>query len=584
MMRRRHIAARYLSAASALATVLTMGAGTPAFAAKSGVVVDGEPTPEACAAYGFRPAGGETETFIGVAPPLAMPAPMVVQGTVADTLAMEGRSVAFGGAVPAPPFVPGQPVDTENYPDVDDNPVQRTLDEPLSTFSIDVDTASYSNLRRFLLDGQAPPTDAVRIEELINYFDYDYALPRSADEPFAASVTVAPSPWAEGRQIVHIGLQGYDLPPAEQPPLNLVFLVDVSGSMWSPDRLPLAQRALDVLVDELRPEDTVSMVVYAGAAGAVLEPTPGTQKLRIRCAISSLEAGGSTAGGQGLELAYDLAERNFSEDAVNRVVLMTDGDFNVGIADPERLEDLVADERDTGIYLSVFGFGRGNYNDVMMQTLSQAGNGTAGYIDTFEEANRLFHEDFASSLFPIADDVKIQVEFNPARVAEYRLIGYETRLLDAADFNNDQVDAGEVGSGASVTAIYEITPVGGPLQIPPLRFGDGTGATEPSGDYAYLSIRYKLPGEDESRLMERPITPADRVDSVAAAPEATRWALAVAAYGQLLRDAPYLAPGFGWAAVHDLAAGALGEDPYGIRAEFLDLVERAQRIGGPAVK
>lgn len=468
------------------------------------------------------------------------------------------------------------PVDTERYPDATSNPIKQVADEPVSTFSIDVDTASYANVRRFLNDGYLPPRDAVRVEELINYFDYGYELPASLDTPFAVHATLAPSPWAPGKEIVHIGLQGYDIAPDKQPPLNLVFLMDVSGSMDDPDKLPLVQKALNVLIDQLRPEDKVSIAVYAGAAGAVLEPTGGNHKLMIRCAVDAMRAGGSTAGGEGLALAYAMAEQGFGDEAVNRVILMTDGDFNVGIADPEKLEDFVAEKRETGVYLSVYGFGAGNYNDVMMQTLSQSGNGIAAYIDTLDEAHKLFRDDFSGSLFPIADDVKIQIEFNPDRVAEYRLIGYETRLLNREDFNNDQVDAGEVGSGASVTALYEITPVGGPLSADPLRYRKvSTGAADPSDEVAFVKVRYKLPGGDTSTLIERPVTDADRPATLDAAPEATRFALAVAAYGQKLRGDPWLGADYGWDDIVTLAKGAKGEDAFGLRAEFVKLVRAA---------
>ncbi len=355
---------------------------------------------------------------------------------------------------------------------------------------------------------------------MVNYFDYGYAPPTDPATPFAIHTSVVPSPWAAGKEIVHIGLQGYDIADDKRPPLNLVFLMDVSGSMDEATKLPLVQKALNILIDELRPEDHVSIAVYAGAAGAVLQPTAGNQKLKIRCAVDAMRAGGSTAGGEGLALAYQMAEQSHQKDFVTRVILMTDGDFNVGIADPEKLEDFVAEKRETGVYLSVYGFGRGNYNDVMMQTLSQTGNGTAAYIDTLQEARKLFRDDFSGSLFPIADDVKIQVEFNPDRVAEYRLIGYETRLLNREDFNNDQVDAGEVGAGASVTALYEITPAGGKLSVDPLRYEDGpkTVSYEPDDELAYVKVRYKLPGEDTSKLIEQPIGDADRPAALSRSP------------------------------------------------------------------
>jgi Ca-activated chloride channel family protein len=487
----------------------------------------------------------------------------------------------YAYAPPRPAPVPTQTRDTEKYPGAVANPVKRVADDPVSTFSIDVDTAAYANVRRFLNDAAAPPRDAVRVEELINYFDYGYARPASKDTPFKPTVAVVPSPWSKDRQLLHIGVQGYAAPRADQPPLNLVFLIDTSGSMSSEDRLPLARKALNVLIDQLRPQDRVSMVAYAGSAGAVLSPTDGRSKLKMRCALTALRSGGSTAGGQGLELAYALARQNMDPKAVNRVILMTDGDFNVGISEPSRLKDFVADQRKSGVYLSVYGFGRGNYNDTMMQTLAQNGNGTAAYVDSLQEARKLLRDDFDSALFPIADDVKIQVEFNPAKVAEYRLIGYETRLLNREDFNNDQVDAGEVGSGAAVTAIYEITPVGARLSSDPLRYGDKAPAKSGGGgELAFLKIRYKPPGGSTSKLIERPIGAGDVRSNLAAAPDATRFAVAVAAYGQKLRGDPWVDEGFDWNAVTALAQGARGEDPYGLRAEFVQLTRAAKDVKG----
>ncbi len=558
-----------------LSFLLTSSALTvsPAFAAVEDAVRDGRPTEAACANLGFMPRRADLDTL--------RPGPrMNLQGNAL------GNYRAISPPMPSPPAaVAGMPapmqdqqyINTEKYPNATSNPIKLVGEEPVSTFSIDVDTASYANVRSFLRDGHLPPRDAVRVEELLNYFDYGYAGPESRDEPFKVNATVTPSPWAPGKEIIHIGLQGYDIAAGDQPPLNLVFLIDVSGSMDDDAKLPLAAKAMNVLIDQLRPQDRVSMVVYAGAAGAVLPPTAGNQKLTMRCAIEALHAGGSTAGGEGLALAYDLAEQNFDKDAVNRVILMTDGDFNVGVADPDKLEDFIAEKRKTGVYLSSFGFGHGNYNDVMMQTLSQAGNGTAAYIDTLDEARKVFRDDFSSSLFPIADDVKIQVEFNPAMVSEYRLIGYETRMLDRADFNNDRVDAGEVGSGASVTALYEITRVGGTASSDPLRYQKVSQTIVPAeGDeLAYIKIRYKLPGQSTSKLMERPIGKAD-VRAIDDAPEATRWALAVAGFGQQLRGDPWMQTAADWKSIAALASGARGDDPFGLRAEFVRLVRDAE--------
>ncbi|MDX2277760.1 MAG: VWA domain-containing protein [Hyphomonadaceae bacterium] len=504
-------------------------------------------------------------------PPPPPPPPMPSIAGLTGNRAMAG--MPYAQIAPQP--MPGD-VNTENYEETDPNPIHVVAEEPVSTFSIDVDTASYSNIRRFLNDGQLPPRDAVRIEELINYFRYDYPLPQDRTTPFSTTVSVAPSPWAQGRQLVHIGLQGYNIIPRERPPLNLVMLLDVSGSMGEPNKLPLVQQSFRMLINQLNARDRVSIVVYAGAAGAVLEPTPGNEQARILAALDNLHAGGSTAGGEGLRLAYTLAERNFNRNAVNRVIIATDGDFNVGITDPEQLQDFVERKRDTGIYLSVFGFGGGNYNDALMQQLAQNGNGVATYIDTLNEARRVLHDEMASNMFTIANDVKIQVEFNPARVAEYRLIGYETRMLHREDFNNDAVDAGEIGAGHSVTAIYEITPVGGPTFTEPLRYQQSAApAPSTAGELAFLRIRYKLPGQDTSRLIERPITAADSYASIDRAPESTRWATAVAGYGQLLRGDPYLARDYRWDDVIALAQNARGRDEFGWRAEFVQLARAA---------
>lgn len=473
-------------------------------------------------------------------------------------------------------------VDRERYPDADPNPVNLVSETPVSTFSIDVDTAAYANVRRMLNRGQLPPSDAVRIEELINYFDYGYDAPGADDHPFATSVTVTPSPWANGRELIHIGIQGRDLPAGDRPPMNLTLLMDVSGSMSSPDKLPLAKQALGKLIPQLTRDDTISMVVYAGAAGQVLGPTSGFEPKKIRCALENLQAGGSTAGGAGLALAYDLAEQNLRPGGVNRVMILTDGDFNVGVVQDDKLEDFIARKRKTGIYLSVMGFGQGNYNDALMQTLAQAGNGIAGYVDTEAEAEKLFRDDLAGNMFPIADDVKIQIEFNPAQVAEYRLIGYETRLLAREDFNNDAVDAGDIGAGANVTALYEIVRTGSDARL--VDESRYTPTSRPpagaSRELAFLKLRYKSPGDEESVLITRPITPDDAVARLEDASISTQFATAVAAFGQALRGDPYLAPGYGWDQIRTLASGAVGDDPYGYRAGFLKLVTMADEIEG----
>jgi len=426
--------------------------------------------------------------------------------------------------------------------------------------------------------GHLPPKDAVRIEEMINYFDYGYDLPKSKATPFETTVKVVPSPWSEGRQLMHVAVQGYDIAREVRPPLNLTLLIDVSGSMASDNKLPLAIKSLKMLIDELGEKDKVAIVVYAGAAGAVLEPTSGAEKGKILAALDRLSAGGSTAGGEGLRLAYSMAKQNFNKHGVNRVMLLSDGDFNVGINNPEQLEDFVSRERESGVYLSILGFGGGNYNDLMMQKLAQAGNGMAAYIDNLNEGRKVLNDDLSGSMFSIANDVKIQVEFNPAKIAEYRLIGYETRLLNQEDFNNDKVDAGEIGAGTSVTAIYEITPVGSKATlVDPSRYQPApqpvAGATS---ELAFLKVRYKLPGEDTSTLITRPITSSDQLSDIARAPESTRFATAVAAYGSMLRGDPYLAKSFTWDRIIDLANSAKGEDPFGYRAEFIQLARAAK--------
>lgn len=587
----------------ALALALSLGLafpGLPATAAMAGApafdpdkAADGVVSPAACAAYGFTLPSAEPvrSTYSpGMTPPPPPgpppppPPPQPIGATQNSVVVTGSRIVPGAAATVGVPILTVRPADTERYPDATPNPVHRVADDPVSTFSIDVDTAAYANVRRFIDDGVAPPRDAVRVEELVNYFDYGYARPDSAANPFAITTAVVASPWSPGRQIVHIGLQGYELPEGQRRPLNLTFLVDVSGSMDSPDKLLLAQKAMNLVIDRLRPQDSVAVTYYAEGAGTTLAPTPGDRKLKLRCAVASLYASGGTAGATGMTNAYDQARAGFAEDRVNRILMFTDGDFNVGVTDDKRLEDYVADRRADGIYLSVYGFGRGNYQDARMQAIAQSGNGIAAYVDDLNEARRLFGPRFDQGAFPIADDVKIQVEFNPARVSEYRLIGYETRLLNEADFANDRVDAGEVGSGAAVTALYEITPVGGPSQIPERRYDQnriGTGGGDPNGEVGFVQVRYKLPGATDSRLIQRVISNADSSGRVSAQPpESTRWALAVAAFGQRLRGDPWMNADFDWDAILQQALGARGDDPYGERAEFVGLVRAAETLPG----
>ena len=462
----------------------------------------------------------------------------------------------------------------------DTNPVKRVADDPVSTFSIDVDTASYAMVRRSLKDGALPDPDSVRVEEMINYFPYDWKGPQSRETPFNTTITVTPTPWNQNTKLMHIGIKGYDVVPAEKPRANLVFLIDVSGSMDEPDKLPLLKSAFHMLVGKLDPKDKVSIVTYAGNAGTVLEPTEVKDKAKIFDALNRLEAGGSTAGEAGIKEAYRLAKANFVKDGVNRVMLATDGDFNVGQSSDDELKTLIEDERKSGVFLSVFGFGVGNYNDQMMQVLAQNGNGTAAYIDTLAEAEKTLVQEATSTLFPIAKDVKIQVEFNPATVAEYRLIGYETRALKREDFNNDRIDAGEIGSGHTVTAIYEITPKNSPAVLTDdLRYAKPNAATADakagSDEYAFFKIRYKLPNGEVSKLITTPVTKANEVS--AAASDDVWFSTAVAAFGQKLRGTDSLAS-YSYADIARLGAGSRGDDAFGYRSEFLSLVRLADAL------
>lgn len=465
----------------------------------------------------------------------------------------------------------------DKFSDIKTNPLRIAKDEPVSTFSIDVDTSSYSFVRAELNENVLPQKDAVRVEEMINYFPYDYAGPADKAVPFKANVSLFPTPWNPDTKLMHIGIKGFALNGQEKPWSNLVFLIDTSGSMEEPNKLPLLQNALKMLVDTLGPEDTVSIVAYAGSAGTVLEPTKAKDKTKIIGALDRLMANGSTAGAEGIRQAYQLAEQNFDRTGINRVILATDGDFNVGITDPEELKSFVERKRETGVTLSVLGFGRGNYNDEMMQTLAQNGNGNAAYIDTLNEARKVLVDEVNSTLFTIAQDVKIQVEFNPDTVSEYRLIGYETRLLERQDFNNDKVDAGDIGAGHTVTAIYEITPKDSKAKLnDELRYGaGGTAAKAGTDEYGFVKIRYKLPGEKDSRLISEPVKIDAAAASVAAAPQEARFAAAVAAFGQLLRGGQYT-NSFSYDDVIALAQGAKGADEFGYRAEFINLVRIAK--------
>jgi len=447
-------------------------------------------------------------------------------------------------------------------------------EEPVSTFSIDVDTASYSYARSMLEDGYVPEPDAVRIEELINYFPYDYPAAPSAEVPFQPTSKVFPTPWNDKTQILSIGIRGYEPPADAIAPSNLVFLVDTSGSMDEPNKLPLLKRAFALLLDQLSAKDTVSIVAYAGSAGVVLDPTSASEKAKILSALDQLGAGGSTAGAEGIELAYRLAEQGHVS-GTNRVILATDGDFNVGIDDPDALKQFIARKRQSGVSLSVLGFGRGNLDDATMQALAQNGNGNASYISNFAEAKKVLVEEVGGTLHTIAQDVKIQVEFNPAVVSEYRLIGYETRHLNREDFNNDAVDAGDIGAGHTVTALYEITPVG-EGQVDPLRYGVSEPANA-NGEIAFLKMRYKLPGESVSQLIEQPVTADVTYDDIAQAGPDAQFATAVAAFGQKLKGSVY-GSSMTWDEIEALAKAGRGADEGGYRAEFIRLIGDAAAL------
>jgi len=460
---------------------------------------------------------------------------------------------------------------TESFANMAANPVKITSQEPVSTFSIDVDTASYAVVRSSLQNGALPPRDAVRIEEMINYFPYDYAGPEADEAPFRPGVSLMPTPWNAGTQLLHIAVQGRMPAVADRPPLNLVFLIDTSGSMADANKLPLLKQSFRLMLDNLRPQDQVAIVEYAGSAGQVLAPTSASDRSTILKAIQSLGAGGSTNGQGGLEQAYAVAASMAEDGEVSRILLATDGDFNVGINGPDALTTYIADQRDSGTYLSVLGFGRGNLNDATMQVLAQNGNGIAAYIDTLSEAQKVLVDQLTGALFPIAGDVKVQVEFNPAIIAEYRLIGYETRSLRREDFNNDAVDAGDLGAGHTVTALYEITPVGSAAQLSdPLRYAPPEGVQN-NTEFGVLKLRYKEPGADVSQLIELPISGSETADSEA------RFAAAIAGFGQLLRGSNYLGD-WNYAQAIDLANANRGADDFGYRTQAVQLMRLAQSL------
>ncbi len=484
------------------------------------------------------------------------------------------------GRAPVADILP--PVEnTEQYGKIETNPVHAVAQTPVSTFSIDVDTGSYANIRRFLnQSGRLPPKDAVRIEELVNYFDYHYPLPKD-NRPFAVHTETVDSPWQPNAKVIKIGIQAKDLAAKELPPSNLVFLVDVSGSMTAENKLPLVKQTLRLLTEQLHPQDKVTLITYASGEKLVLPMTSGRDKDTILRAVNQLQAGGATAGEAAIQMAYQEAEKALVKNGINRILLATDGDFNVGITDFETLKGMVAEKRKSGISLTTLGFGDGNYNERLMEQLADAGDGNYSYIDNRNEAKKVLQRQLSSTLATVAQDVKIQVEFNPATVKEYRLIGYENRLLKQEDFNNDKVDAGDIGAGHNVTALYEIIPVGKTGWLNESRYQAPAAAKGNTQEYAFVNLRYKLPGESKSTLISQPVQASSKALSQADAN--TRFALAVTAYGQALRGGEYNGK-MSWNDIISLAQNSAKPDPYGLREEFIELLKTAQSLSTKEAK
>lgn len=470
-----------------------------------------------------------------------------------------------------------EPLDRENYAHVENNRVIRVAENPVSTFSIDVDTGSYSNVRRILNQGRLPVKDAVRVEELVNYFSYNYPLPDNNNQPFRVTTEVGPTPWNTNSKLLHVGIKGFDIDKKNLPASNLVFLLDVSGSMMSDDKLGLLKSSLKLLSKQLRPEDRISIVVYAGASGVVLEGANGSEKSSIIRSLDQLTAGGSTNGAAGIKLAYQLAEQYYIKGGINRVLLATDGDFNVGTVDFESLKNLIEEQRKSGVSLTTLGFGTGNYNDHLMEQLADAGNGNYSYIDTLNEAQKVLVDEMGSTFNTIAKDVKIQIEFNPAVVSEYRLIGYENRKLNREDFNNDKIDAGEIGAGHTVTALYEITLANSQGQrMDDLRYSNtkdsaSENKTGHKDEIALLRLRYKAPEGSKSKLIETPVKTASIKQELNSTSKRYQFSAAVAAYAQLLKGGDYT-ESFNYDSVLKLARQSKGNDPFGYRGEFIQLV------------
>ncbi|NLU94506.1 YfbK domain-containing protein [Chitinophaga sp. Ak27] len=511
-------------------------------------------------------------------PPAPPPAPTVkFTAPKRNMVAAQNYEMVISGVAAGSARVSYPSSNTEAYSPINENIFHAVTDQPLSTFSIDVDRASYSNLRRFLNNGEMPPPDAVRVEEMINYFDYGYKAPTGKD-PVAIYTDMAICPWNTGHQLVRVALKSKQVDTKDLPPTNLVFLLDVSGSMDEENKLPLVKKAFRVLTEQLRPQDKVAIVVYAGAAGVVLPPTSGNNKQRILSALDELQAGGSTAGGAGIQLAYDIAGKLRKENSNTRVILATDGDFNVGISSEGALTRLIENERQKGIFLSVLGFGMGNLKDNTMELLADKGNGNYAYIDNFEEARRTFVTEFGGTLFTVAKDVKLQVEFNPSFVQAYRLVGYENRILQNEDFNNDKKDAGDMGVGHTVTALYELIPTGKKGEnvnwVDPLKYQQGK-IVGNQKEVLTVKLRYKEPTAEKSQLMEK-VLPYDNQE-IGAAPEDFRMASAVAAFGQLLRRSAFAGTAT-YDQVLSWAGTARGEDKEGYRAEFIQLVKKAKLL------
>jgi Ca-activated chloride channel family protein len=560
------------------------------------------------------------ETIVSDNPPTGSPANSLLPETVADeppqqisradlhdndNVAIEMRERAFIANTASPPaassapkitispvhrdFTTAQPpmsthalpANTERYGTINDNPIKLVSESPVSTFSVDVDHGSYSNVRRMLNHGQLPPVDAVRVEEMINYFPYDYALPKS-NTPFAIHTALAPTPWNHDNILLRVALKGQDIAKNELPPANLVFLIDVSGSMSSPDKLPLLCASMKALAQQLRPQDKITIVTYSGDTRIALPATSGDEKAKITDVIDSLYASGGTAGGAGIQLAYQEAQKNFIKGGINRILLATDGDFNIGITDFDQLKKMVEEKRKSGISLSTLGFGDGNYNEHLMEQLADVGNGAYSYIDTLMEGHKVLVNEMTSTLATIAKDVKIQIEFNPAAVKEYRLIGYENRVLNREDFNNDKMDAGDIGAGHTVTALYEITLVGKKGTIEPLRYQAQTSAPNDAktDELAYVKLRYKQPNADSSTLVEHTIR-RNALAGIDNTDDEFRFATAVAGFGQLLRGNTHLGT-WRYEDAHALAASAVAADLYGYRREFIRLIDVAKTLSANA--